>query len=188
MKRNDSYFATHIQPSTGGVSSLPQVSTSLERVYDIPITITNETDQLVVAEHHDYFILDDSVLKNKDQYDHQLDSGSAADVPKHASLHQQNIDCLGLYSYACVCGTSMHAKDCPEHGKISQVSFKQTNPNFFKSANESSAEEDTDYTRDGGDFSMLQNTPMIHSDQFLIETNHEDEQPQPNEICIVSLN
>ena len=181
-KRNDSYFAIHIQPSTGGVSRLPHASTSPKRVYNIPITLTNETDQ-VVAEHHDYFILDDSVLKNKDQYDHQLDYSSAADVLKHASLHQQNIDSRGSYSYASICGTSMHAKDSPEYRKISQVGFKQTNPNFFKSANESSAEEDTDYTPDGRDFSMPENTSMIHSDQFLIETNHEHEQPEPNEIC-----
>ena len=77
----------------------------------------------------------------------------------------------------------MHAKDSPEHGKISQVSFKQTNPNFFESANESNAKEDTDYTADKRDFGMPQNTSMIHSDQFLIETNHEDGQPQPNETC-----
>ena len=65
IKRNDSYFAVHIQLSTGGVSRLPQASTSPERIYDIPITLTNGTDQLV-AEHHDYryFILDDSILKN----------------------------------------------------------------------------------------------------------------------------
>ena len=185
MKRNDSYFATHIQPSTGGVSSLPQVSTSPERVYDIPITITNEPDQLV-AENHDYFILDDSMLKNKDQYDHQLDSSSAAYVPKYASSHQQNMDCLGSYSYACVCGTSTHAKDSPEYSKNSQVSFKQTkfyNPIFFKSANESSAEEDTDHTPDEENFGMPQNTPMIHSDHFLTEVNHKNEQPEPNVIC-----
>ena len=30
---------------------------------------------------------------------------------------------------------------------------------------------------------MPENTSMIHSDQFLIETNHKDEQPQPNETC-----
>ena len=183
MKRNDSYFAIHVQPSTGGVSRLPQVSTSPERVYDIPITLTNETDQLV-AEHHDYFVLDDSMLKNKDQYDHELDSSSAADIPKYASLHQRIIDRLGSYSYACICGTSMHAKDSPEHGKNSQVSFKQTNPDFFKSANEISAKEDTNYTPDEKDFGMPQNTSMIHSDQCLmIETNHEDEQPEPNVIC-----
>ena len=110
MKRNDSYFAIHVQPSTGGVSSLPQASTSPERVYDIPITLTNETDQ-VVAEHHDYIILNDSMLKNKDQYDHQLDSSSVADVPKYASLDQQNMYCHESYSYAYVCGTSTHAKD-----------------------------------------------------------------------------
>ena len=182
IKRNDSYFAVHIQPSTERVSRLPQASTSPERVYDIPITLTNETDQ-VVAENHDYFILDDSMLKNKDQYDHRLDSSSAADLPNYASMDQQNMDCLGSYSYACVCGTSTHAKDSPEYGKISQVGFKQTNPSLFKSAKESSAEEDTDYTPDGRDFSMLQNTSMIHSDQFLIEANHIDEQPEPNVIC-----
>ena len=110
IKRNDSYFAVHIQPtSTEGVSRLPQASTSPERVYDIPISLTNETDRLV-AEHHDYFILDDSMLKNKDQYDHQLDSSSAADIPKYASLHQQNVDSLGSYSYACICGTACMQK------------------------------------------------------------------------------
>ena len=56
------------------------------------------------------------MLKNKDQYDHQLDYSSAADVLKHASLHQQNIDSRGSYSYACICGTSMHAKE-HEYGK-----------------------------------------------------------------------
>ena len=30
---------------------------------------------------------------------------------------------------------------------------------------------------------MPQNTSMIHSDKFLIQTNHEDEQPEPNVIC-----
>ena len=63
------------------------------------------------------------MLKNKDQYDHQLDSSSVADIPKYASLDQQNMDCLGSYSYTCICGTSTHAKDSPEHGKNSQMSF-----------------------------------------------------------------
>ena len=153
-----------------GNSSLPKASTSPERVYDIPITLTNETDQ-VVAEHHDYFILDDSMLKNEDEYDHQLDSCSAADVPKYASLDQQNMDSLRLYSYTRICGTLTYAKESPEHNKISQVSFKKTNPDSFKSANEGSAEEDTDYTPDGRDFGIPQDTSsMIHSDQFLIET------------------
>ena len=32
---------------------------------------------------------------------------------------------------ACICETLPHAKEIPEHGKISQVSFKQTNPFFY---------------------------------------------------------
>ena len=80
-------------------------------------------------------------------------------------------------------GTSTHAKESPEHSKISQVSFKQTNPDFFESANESSPKEDTDYTPDKGDFGMTQNTSMIHSDQFLIEVNHENGQSEPNVVC-----
>ena len=67
--------------------------------------------------------------------------------------------------------------------KISQVYFKQANPDFFKSANESSAAKDTDYTSDIKDFSMPENTSMIHSDQFLNEANHKHEQPELNVIC-----